>query len=141
MVYCQTRGHDVPLLICGLIVLAKFRTRDDLWPEGLGMECVPACPAVSGVVYCIFLTHTEEAGTVRQLQTRMRVSLAPSGVRRTQGPCEVKAVLPSCFVVQLLSHMRLFVTPWTAACQASLFFTTFWSLLRLMFIESVMLSN
>ena len=26
-------------------------------------------------------------------------------------------------VVQLLSHVRLFATPWTAACQASLSFT------------------
>ena len=33
------------------------------------------------------------------------------------------------------------MTQWTAACQASLSFTVFWSLLRLMFIESVMLSN
>ena len=31
--------------------------------------------------------------------------------------------------------------PWTAACQASLFFTTSWSLLKLMSIESMMPSN
>ena len=31
--------------------------------------------------------------------------------------------------------------PWTAACQASLSFTISWSLLKLMSIESVMLSN
>ena len=33
------------------------------------------------------------------------------------------------------------VTPWTAACQASLSITIFWSLLELMSIESVMPSN
>ena len=44
-------------------------------------------------------------------------------------------------VVQLLSHVRLFVTPWTAAHQASLFFTISQSLLKLMSIESVMPSN
>ena len=44
-------------------------------------------------------------------------------------------------VVLLLSHVWLFVTPWTAACQASLSFTIFQSLLRLMSIESVMPSN
>ena len=44
-------------------------------------------------------------------------------------------------VVQSLSHVRLFVTPWTAACQASLSFTIFRSLLKLMSIESVMPSN
>ena len=36
------------------------------------------------------------------------------------------------FVVQLLSHVRLFAIPWTAACQASRFFTISWSLLKLM---------
>ena len=43
--------------------------------------------------------------------------------------------------VQSLSHARLFVTPWTAACQASLSFTISQSLLKLMSIESVMPSN
>ena len=43
--------------------------------------------------------------------------------------------------VQLLSHVRLFVTPWTTACQASLSITNFWSLPKLMSIELVMLSN
>ena len=43
--------------------------------------------------------------------------------------------------VQLLSHVRLFATPWTAACQASLSITSFWSLLKFMSIESVMPSN
>ena len=44
-------------------------------------------------------------------------------------------------VVQLLSHVQLFVTPWTAAYQASLSFTVSWSLLKFTSIESVMLSN
>ena len=39
------------------------------------------------------------------------------------------------------SHVRLFVTPWTVACQASLAITNAWSLLKLMSIESVMPSN
>ena len=43
--------------------------------------------------------------------------------------------------VQSLSRVRLFVTPWTAACQASLFITNSWSLLKLMSIDSVMPSN
>ena len=43
--------------------------------------------------------------------------------------------------VQSLSHIRLFATPWTAACQASLSITNSWSLLKLMSIESVMLST
>ena len=43
-------------------------------------------------------------------------------------------------VVQSLSYGQLFVTPWTAACQASLFFTIALSLLRFMSTKSVMLS-
>ena len=39
------------------------------------------------------------------------------------------------------SHVRLFATPWTAAHQASLSITNFWSSLKLMFIQSVMPSN
>ena len=44
-------------------------------------------------------------------------------------------------VVQLLSNVWLFVTPWTAAYQASLSFTISLSFLRLTSIESVMPSN
>ena len=44
-------------------------------------------------------------------------------------------------VVQSLSHVQLFPTQWTAACQASLAFTISQSLLKLMSIESMMLSN
>ena len=43
--------------------------------------------------------------------------------------------------VQLLSRVRLFATPWTAAHQASLSITNSWSLLKLMSIELVMPSN
>ena len=43
--------------------------------------------------------------------------------------------------VQSLSHVRLFVTPWTAARQASLSITNSRSLLRFMPIESVMPSS
>ena len=44
-------------------------------------------------------------------------------------------------VVQLLSHVWLFATAWTAACQAPLSFTVSQSLLRLLSLESVMLYN
>ena len=43
--------------------------------------------------------------------------------------------------VQLLSHVQLFATPWTAAHQASLSITNSQSLLKLMSIELVMPSN
>ena len=53
-----------------------------------------------------------------------------------KGPLKV-----SFISVQLLSCVWLFVTPWTAVCQASLSITNSQSLLKLMSIESVMPSN
>ena len=55
-------------------------------------------------------------------------------------------IQPNCrwcniVVVQSLSHVRIFATPWTAAHQSSLSFTISWSLLKFMSIESVMPSN
>ena len=55
-------------------------------------------------------------------------------------------MIPHCsfdflFVFQLLSHVRIFVTPWTAAHQPPLSFTISWSLPKHMPIESVMISN
>ena len=49
-------------------------------------------------------------------------------------PCQFSSV-------QSLSHVWFFVTPWTAARQASLSITSSQSLLKLMSIESVMPSN
>ena len=48
---------------------------------------------------------------------------------------------PFVVVVQSPSHVRLFVTPWTAAHQASLSLTISQSLPKFMFIASVMLSS
>ena len=50
-----------------------------------------------------------------------------------------------CFMlfssVQLLSHVRLFATPWTAACQASVSITNSWSPPKPMSVELVIPSN
>ena len=43
--------------------------------------------------------------------------------------------------VQSLSHVWLFVIPWTAACQASLSITNSWSLFKFMSVKLVMPSN
>ena len=43
--------------------------------------------------------------------------------------------------VQLLSHVQLFATPWTAAHQASQFIINSWNLLKFKYIELVMPSN
>ena len=49
--------------------------------------------------------------------------------------------MTSLFIVQSLSRVQLFATPWTAAHQGSLSITHSWSLFKLMSIESVMPSN
>ena len=51
------------------------------------------------------------------------------------------SILKAFSSIQSLSRVRHFVTPWTAARQASLFITNSQSLLKLMSIESVMPSN
>ena len=54
-------------------------------------------------------------------------------------PCRLSILY--LVAVQSLSHVRLFVIPWTAASQAFLSFTIFKSLFKLMSIWSVMPSN
>ena len=59
-----------------------------------------------------------------------------------QGTRIISRVPPGLFSsVQMLSHVRLFATPRTAACQASLSITNSWGLLKFMSVESVMPSN
>ena len=69
--------------------------------------------------------------------------LSPS--RLLQLPKSMHPVQLLCLVisfsVQLLSRVRPFVTPWTAALQASLYINNSWSLLKLMSIELLMPSN
>ena len=46
-----------------------------------------------------------------------------------------QAIFQEWVVVHLLSYDQLFETPWTTVCQASLFFTLSWSLLKFMSVE------
>ena len=57
-----------------------------------------------------------------------------------KGTCD-QWILGHLVVVQSLCRIRLFATPWTAACQASQSITNSWSLLKLMSIKWVMPSN
>ena len=56
-------------------------------------------------------------------------------------PYSLKCDLHQFSSVHSLSHVWLFATPWTAACQASLSITNSWSLFKLTSIESLMSSN
>ena len=63
-----------------------------------------------------------------------------SGVQKTDSIIHTQVFI-FVVVVQSLSCVQFFVTPRTAAHQASLFFTVSLTLLKLMSIESMMLSN
>ena len=67
----------------------------------------------------------------------LKICLTAINIGRMLTMCQA-----SCFAaVQWLRRVQLFATPWTAAHQASLYFTISWGLLKLMSIESVMPSN
>ena len=55
--------------------------------------------------------------------------------------CSPSSAINKLSLIQSLRHVRLFLTPWTAAHQASLSITNSRSLLKLISIESVMPSN
>ena len=65
-------------------------------------------------------------------------ALEPQGLRVREDVVPYRVVV---VVVQSLSHLQLFVTPWTVAHKTPLSFTVSWSLLKFMSIESVMLFN
>ena len=72
----------------------------------------------------------------------LRVDLRPATLAPAGGLLEAWMYPVSWIsLVQSLSRVPLFETPWTAACQASLSITNSQSLLKLMSIESVMPSN
>ena len=80
--------------------------------------------------YCVSLMNLLQKGGLSQ---RL-------GSKQTFLPC-CQFCYHKVFVVQSLSHVRLFATPWTATCQTSLSFTISQSLLKLMYIELMMPSN
>ena len=62
----------------------------------------------------------------------------PQGFKNASTICRE---ISQCSSAQSLSHVRLFTTSWTEACQASLSITSSWSLLKLMSIDTVMPFN
>ena len=76
--------------------------------------------------------HWDSAWGLRQSRGR------GTGLGKTQ---RAKMSSHLLFVLQLLSCLWLFATPWTAARQAFLSFTSSWSLLKLVSIKSVMPCN
>ena len=72
---------------------------------------------------------------------RKKGLLGGSAAKTVHSQCRGAQVQSLISSVQSLSHVWLFATPWTAACQAYLSITNSWSLLKLMSVELVMPSN
>ena len=104
---------------------------------------------------CVLWSCTLKAQDARRLGSRKPAGLRVSGAHCSPGrapephlPARLALILLavcasgfSPVVVQSLSPVRPFATPWTAARQASLPFTISWSLRKLMSTESGMLAN
>ena len=82
---------------------------------------------------------TEPPGKPQQIYRQLCNPHSQASTPSHPGTPSLQAVQFSS--VQSLSRVRLFVNPWTEACQASLSITNSWSLLTLMSIELVMPSN
>ena len=77
-------------------------------------------------------------------ETQIGALYQPRGVGwegRWEGGSKGRRYMYQFSSVQLLSHVWLFGTPWTAACQASLSISNCQSIIKPMSIESVMASN
>ena len=93
------------------------------------------CPKYCYYQFTVEKTIREVKGFCPRLQANMQQSWDSNrSVHSTNASVQFSSV-------QLLSHVRLFATPWTAARQASRPITNSWSFLKLMSIESVMPSN
>ena len=99
-----------------------------------------------------FSLHTEGAGNDQVFRINLRYTClqgSPSvstcqssfhfGLNSHSPPLVIHVF--TVVVVQLLSHVQLFATPWTATHQAFLSFTVSWSSLKLKSVESMMPSN
>ena len=85
----------------------------------------------------------QKANTRTTVWSNNSTSLYISSKKKSRSTSSKRHVYPVVYstVVQLLSCVQFFATPWTATHQASLSFPISQSLLRLMSIESVMPSN
>ena len=97
--------------------------------------------SLSGLLFTALQTRAFPASPVSQVKQplgRMEFQICLHLFLRS---CILIFCLIYLVVVQSLSCVQLFVIPWTAASQAFLSFPSYSSLVKLMFIESVMPSN
>ena len=98
-------------------------------------------PGLPGCPFKLRVTHSIPNRACSQNQTGRAERPSHKNPQPEQMQHCAQAHSEGLHVVQSLSGVRLFATPWTAARQASLSITSSLSLLKLMSIESVMPSN
>ena len=87
------------------------------------------------------IIHHDQVGFIPWMQGFFSVRKSINVIYHINKLKNKKHMIISISSVQSLSCVRLFATPWRAACQASLSITNSRSLLKLMSIDSVMPSN
>ena len=138
----SSRHKDLLIYFSLVLLFSCSAVSDSLWPHGLQHTRLP-CPSPSPVI----CSHIESVIPSNHLILFHPVLLLPSilpSIRFFSNISKAQwtpsrsdfLLLFNCSVV-----VQLFATPWTAAWQASLSFTIFWSLLKLKSIESVMPFN
>ena len=139
---------DFPDLLWGLneIIYKNIISRHPWWPSDKESACQckghrlnpwsGKIPHTAGQLY-LCSTSAEAIFWSPQAATREATTMRSPSTATKGSSC--KATKSSS--VLSLSHVRLFATPRTAECQASLFLTNSWSLIKLMSIKSVIPSN
>ena len=117
-----------------------MRERCHLQPQGMHERCWESQSQLTSGTVGHRGTHPPLPICAQQA-----ASVPTQGSQQPLGPGQVDShstvFLEVVVVIQLLSHVRFFVTPWTTAHQASLSYTISQSLLKLMSIEPMMPSN
>ena len=133
----KAREIPIPLHPCSGVPMSQLRKEMDENSQQGWCVCNPErVKEKSGKQSCssnLLLPLALDLGSLAGQEDKSEIQGLPTFFKM------IKVIMFSS--VQSLSHVRLFVTPWTAAHQSSLSITNSWSLLKLMSIESVMPSN
>ena len=115
-------------------------------------KCLQGCGEKETLLYCgwvcnlvqslwkivwIFLNY-KNIDTIWHIISFLDIHLTETNKRSTNSKRYIHSMY---IVVQSLRSVQYLTTPWTEACQVSLFFTTSRRFLKVMSIESVMISN
>ena len=126
--FCNFQRYTFPkCLIAFNIVIQLYHSDDQIYVRYIYFTYIWSWSTIPGSQLSkIFGT----SWAIRIMQTSFAILFDP-----------LSSISEITFVVQSLSHIRACVTPWTRALYAFLSFSIFWSLPKLMSIESEMPSN